>query len=239
MKNILTSFLGLLIGVSLMAQQTYNDADAEVREVKGFSGVKVATGIQLVLTQGTTEAVAISAVSKEDRDRIKTTVENGVLKIHYDYDVWKLMKGKINKKLRAYVSIVNVNSLGATSGASLKVDGEITSDNLNVRASSGGMVKGKIKAKTVSANQSSGGMISLSGTADNIDIDGSSGGVFDGYDLVANSCNAETSSGAVAKITVNKEISGRASSGGRVSYKGDGTIRSKRTSSGGSVGKGK
>src|SRR5687768_8202794 len=105
MKNLLTTFLSLLIGVILLAQQTFNHANAEVREVKGFRGIKVCTGIQLVLTQGSTEAVAISAPDQEERDRIKTVVENGILTIHYDYDVWKLLRGKINKKLKAYVSI--------------------------------------------------------------------------------------------------------------------------------------
>src|SRR5688572_26101034 len=123
MKNILTTFFSLLVGVSLLAQQTYNDVNAEVREVKGFRGVKVATGIQLVLTQSNTEAVAISAPTKEERERIKTVVENGVLKIHYDHDAWKLMGGRTPKNLKAYVSVVNVDFLGASSGASMKVDG--------------------------------------------------------------------------------------------------------------------
>ena len=56
MKNIFTTFFSLLIGVSLLAQSTFNDPNAEVRDVKGFHGIKVATGIQLVLTQGSTEA---------------------------------------------------------------------------------------------------------------------------------------------------------------------------------------
>ncbi len=54
MKHILTTFFSLVIGVSLLAQQTINDPHAEVRDVKGFHGIKVGTGIQLVLTQGST-----------------------------------------------------------------------------------------------------------------------------------------------------------------------------------------
>ena len=237
MKNILTTIFGLLIGVSLLAQSTYNDANAEVRDVKGFHGVKVSTGIQLVLTQGSTEAVAISAPNQEEKNRIKTVVENGILKIYYDYDVWKLMKGRVSKNLKAYVSIVNIQTLAVSSGASLKTDNEITGDNINIDASSGGMMNAKLKAKSLNVEHSSGAMITLSGTADNIDIDGSSGAVFHGYDLAVNSCKAETSSGAVAQITANKEMSGRASSGGHVSYKGDANLVNKRTSSGGSVGR--
>jgi hypothetical protein len=237
MKNIITSFFSLLISVSLFAQHTINDPNAEVREVKGYRGVKVATGIQLVLTQGSTEGVAISAPNQEERDRIKTVVENGILKINYDYDFWKLMRGKINKNLKAYVSIVNVDLLCVSSGASMKADGEITGDKIDIKASSGGVMKAKVKATSLMVDQSSGGLVNLAGTADNIDIDASSGAVFDGYDLSVNTCNAETSSGAAANVTVNKEISGKASSGGRVSYKGSAQLKSKRTSSGGDVGR--
>ncbi len=238
MKNIITTFFSLLIGVSLLAQ-TYNDANAEVRNVKGFRGVKVATGIQLVLTQSNSEAVAVSAPNTEDRDKIKTVVENGILKIFFDQDVWKLMRGKTPKNMKAYVSIVNVDLLCASSGASLKANGEIKSDKLELKASSGGMLQAQVKATSLNADQSSGGVMNLSGSADNINTDGSSGAVLNGYELVVNSCNAETSSGAVARLTVNKEISGKASSGGHISFRGDGTIKSKRTSSGGYVGKSK
>lgn len=237
MRNILTTICILLISVSLMSQKTINDPNAEVREVKGFKGIKVATGIQLVLTQGSTEAVAISAASQEDRDRIKTVVENGVLKIHYDYNFWKLMNGRINKKLKAYVSIVTAESLDASSGATLSIDGEIKSDDLSVDASSGAIIKGKVKANTMNVDQSSGAVIELSGEVNDLEIDGSSGSVFNSYGLLVNSCKAETSSGAVAHVTVNKEISGRASSGGVVSFKGDGAITRKSTSSGGRVAK--
>lgn len=237
MKNILTSFFSLLIGVSMMAQGTYNDANAEVREIKGFRGVKVATGIQLIVTQGNTEAVAISAPSQEDRNNIKTEVKNGILCINYDYNVWKLLRGKVHKNLKAYVSIVNVDVLDVSSGASMKIDGEIKSDKLDIDASSGGMMRGKINAKTVRVDHSSGAVVNLSGAAETIDVDGSSGAVFQGYGLVAKSVSAETSSGAVVQVTANDEISAHASSGGHVSFKGTGTIKSKRTSSGGHVGK--
>lgn len=235
MKNIFTTFFSVLIGVSVLAQSTFNDPNAEVRHVKSFHGVNVATGIQLVLTQGDTEAVAISAPDAEDRDRIKTVVENGILRIHYDHDFWRLMRGKVNKKLKAYVSIVKVNQLGATSGATLHIDGELKTDDLSIKATSGGILKGKVKATSVTADNSSGGITRLSGTADNLDIAASSGGMFNSYDFTVNTCEARTSSGGAAHVTVNMDLSGRASSGGLIAFKGDGKIRSKKTSSGGDV----
>jgi hypothetical protein len=44
----------------------------------------VGDGIDLYLSQGTEESVAVSASKDEYMDRLKTEVEDGVLKIYYD-----------------------------------------------------------------------------------------------------------------------------------------------------------
>jgi hypothetical protein len=53
----------------LMAQKEISDPNAETRSIKGFHAIKVSTGIQLILTQSTTEAVAVSATTTEHRDK--------------------------------------------------------------------------------------------------------------------------------------------------------------------------
>lgn len=234
MKNILTSVLSLLLTVTLFAQQVFNDPHAEVRDVKGFRGVRVGAGIKLVVSQGNTEAVAISAPTQQERDNIKTVVENGILKIYYDQELLP-GRSKIRKNLRAYVSVVNVEFLGVASGASLETDGEITGGVIDLRASSGGMMKATLKAQTLSAIQSSGGLMRVAGTADYIRVESSSGGVFEGYDLTVDKCYARSNSGGIARVTVNNEIEGRASSGGIVSYKGNPKLVSKKANSGGRV----
>ena len=109
MKFKLLAFALLLTAFS-MAQRKINDPNAEVRNVKGFHAVKVSTGIQLILTQGNTEAVAVSATTDEHRDKIKTVVEDdGVLKIYYDSDSWKFWKYGENKKLKAEVETLKLN----------------------------------------------------------------------------------------------------------------------------------
>ena len=97
MKKILLSLL-LLVGTSsfLLAQKTINDANAEKRNVSGFHGIDVATGIHLILTEGNSEEVAVSAATVEFRNRIVTKVEGGILKIHYDSKAGAINKRKEN-----------------------------------------------------------------------------------------------------------------------------------------------
>src|SRR5205814_9589560 len=88
-------FLFLFVGLitTSFSQKTVNDANAEKRTVGSFHGIDVATGIELTLTKGTTEEVAVSASEIEFRDKIVTEVVNGILKIHYETKT-----GAINKR---------------------------------------------------------------------------------------------------------------------------------------------
>lgn len=78
--------LSLLLCCSvLFAQNTIvNDANAQVRTVSSFHAIQVSTGINLILKQGNSDAVAVSGSSAEITSRIKTIVENGKLKIYFD-----------------------------------------------------------------------------------------------------------------------------------------------------------
>lgn len=234
MKFKLLAFALLLTAFS-MAQRKINDPNAEVRNVKGFHAVKVSTGIQLILTQGNTEAVAVSATTDDHRDKIKTVVEDGVLKIYYDSDSWKFWKYGENKKLKAYVSVINLDGLDASAGANVKIEGTINSNNLAVDASSGAVLSGNLNVTKLSIDQSSGAVINLSGSVKDLTVDGSSGSVLHAYELAAENCEVDLSSGCGVQVTVKKELSVEASSGAYVNYKGEGVIKDIKTSSGGNV----
>ena len=229
--------IALLFSSILVAQKEVNDPNAETRALKGFHSIKVSTGIQLMLNQSNTEAVAVSATSIEHRDKIKTVVEDGVLKIYYDNDSWKSWRNGDNKKLKAYVSVINLNGLAASAGASIKIEGTIKSNKLNVDVSSGALLNGNIIVTSLEIDQSSGSVINLSGSVTDLTVDGSSGSVLHGYELIVENCNVDASSGGGVQVTVNKELSVEATSGAYINYKGQGVIKNIKTSSGGNVSK--
>src|SRR5579863_7130282 len=76
-------------GVAAFAQnpKVINDPNAQKRTASGFHGVQIGGGIDLYLSQGADEAVAVSASSPEYRDRIVTEVQDGILHIYID-DKW-------------------------------------------------------------------------------------------------------------------------------------------------------
>lgn len=213
MKNISFLLLFFAIGAVSLAQQTVYDANAEKRSIGSFHGIDVSAGIEVLITPGNEEALAVSSSDKKMLERVKTVVEDGTLKIYIDNE-WKFWDTPKNWKVKAYVSYKQLERIKASSGAS---------------------VKGDIRAEKLTTKQSSGGYVSLKGEVDKLDVTSSSGGTFKGYDLVANYLVADASSGGGVQVTVNKEVDAEASSGGFVSYKGTAVIRGINVSSGGSV----
>lgn len=235
MKKILFGVLAFLMAFAGRAQETrYNDPNAAVRELSGFTGVKVSTGIELVLSQGNTEAVAVSAERVEDRNKIITEVKDGVLKIYFDNGPAG-SKWKGGRKLKAYVSVVNLHLLHASAGAGVKIEGRLKADRLAVELSSGAVLNGSIDADDLKVAQNSGSVVKINGNARVMDVDLSSGAMFRGYDMLTDKCSIGASSGGNAEITVNKELEAYASSGGNVRYKGTAVITKIKTSSGGSI----
>ncbi|MBI3138507.1 MAG: DUF2807 domain-containing protein [Sphingobacteriales bacterium] len=236
MKKLFLSVLLLAgIGTGLGAQQTINDPNAVKREVSGFHGIEVATGIELYLTAGSTEEVAVSAASEEYRDRIVTKVENGILKIHYDSKLGAINKRKEEKNLRAYVSYRTLEQLGVNTGAEVKIQGVLRTEALDLKANTGGQVNGEVDIKALKVSQNTGSKITLSGKAEKLDIDGDTGSKFRGEDMNAGSCTITVSTGAIVSVSAEKELVVKANTGGVVRYKGAASIREIKTKTGGSV----
>jgi hypothetical protein len=235
MQKISFLLAACLIMAGASAQTVVHDANAQVRNVGDFHAIRVSTGIHLYLTQGNETAVAVSASDNTYRDRIKTEVVGGVLKIYYENSNWKFWGDDPRKDLKAYVSCKTIDGLQASSGAHVEVNGELKSTHLDMDLSSGAHFDGKVEVQDLKLEGSSGARGVISGTATSLRVETSSGSAFQGFDLQTDNCDANTSSGGHVDITVRKELSVSASSGGHVNYKGDGVIRNVHTSSGGGV----
>jgi hypothetical protein len=238
MKKIFIFFLiSLFISGAAFAQKTFNDPNAEKRTVSNFHGIEVGTGIELILTEGSTEEVAVSAAKTEFRDKIVTTVENGILKIHYDNKPGAVNKIKETKGLKAYVSYKSLDKLNANTGAEVNIIGVLKSSTLDMNANTGALIDGEVNISTLKVEQNTGSKITLTGKADKLEVEGGTGSKFIGEELVTLNCNVKVNTGARATVKAEKELQVKASTGGIVKYKGDASIREIKTNTGGSVSK--
>lgn len=232
MKKIYITFFALTFLISAYSQQTetIRDANAQERKASGFHAIQIEDGIDLYLTEGKEESLAISA-SKEFQPKVISVVENGVLRIYFDGERignWK------NRNLKAYISFKQLDKINASGGADVVVKGSIESKTLSMNLSGGSDFIGKVVVEDLNIVQSGGSDVRISGTAGNVKIHASGGSDFKGYELSSSIADFQASGGSDAEITVSKELSVEASGGSDVHYKGDAIIR--RTSSSGGSG---
>lgn len=224
MKKFILLMSFLLTGLFLAAQETtFNDANAEKRTVKPFRSIKVADGIDLYLSQGNEESVAVSASRYEYRNRLKTEVVDGVLKIYYDRESLNDWTSS-GKKLKAYVSFKTLDKLTASAGAEVLVQGTIKEELVSLYLNSGAQFKGNIEAGKIIAEVESGAKLEVNGNTGTFNVNANSGGRVAAYSLSAGKADIRCTSGAKIEITVNDEMKVDASTGGNIHYKGDAKI---------------
>ena len=224
----LSVLLLLLLPVAMMAQkQVIKDENAQPRTVGSFHAIRVNNAIDLFLSQSDEEALAVSAIKPEFRDRIKTVVEDGVLKISYDDD-GKWWKG--NKKLRVYVSFKTLDRLMASGASDVVVDGTLKTNELTLSMGGASDFKGAIEANSLDVTLSGASDAVVTGKVTVLKVDANGASDFKGYDLQADNCNVEASGASDIKVTVNKELNARATGASGVHYKGEGVIRDLKTS---------
>jgi hypothetical protein len=230
MKNLLLpAVLWSLALVPALAQS------AQTRAVPTFHAIKVGTGIELALTAGRSQRVEVSAATDEYRNRIETTVEDGVLTLRYKSpDDRQGRNDRTNKHLRVAVTADELTALTASSGSSVHTSGDFDAAEFKLDVSSGASVKAGLDTGTLTVRQSSGSTADLSGRATSLDVQSSSGATFDAADLRTDRCRAQASSGSSVHVAVKDDLVAQASSGGSISYNGSPQL-TKRTSSGGSV----
>jgi hypothetical protein len=208
------------------------DANVEKRTVGSFQAIKVSDGIDVYITQSTEEGVAVSATEIAQRDKMRTIVENGELRIYLEQG-WNWKK----KKLTAYVAVKSLTKLRASGGADITIKGELKGDKLNMVLTGGSDFTGQVAVTDLTIDQSGGSDVHIKGNAVNVKVDASGGSNFKGFDLTAEYAIIQTSGGSDAGITVIKEMAAEASGGSDVNYKGNPVIKYKSASGGGSVSK--
>ena len=231
-KYTLLFSAAMLVYSAVAAQKTISDPNAVKRNVSSFHAIDISTGIDLYLTQGN-EAVAVSAIDEETKNKIITKVQNGVLKIYYEHGIMNWHGS--NKKMKAYVSFKTLDDLEASGGSDVYAEEGINSNKLNIGFSGGSDFHGKITSADLKISSSGGSDVYVSGKAASLTIHVSGGSDFHGYDLITDNCDINASGGSDVYITANKQMNVNASGGSDVHYKGSGSIRNMNSSGSSSI----
>ena len=195
-----------------------------------FTGIKVSTGLDLYLSQSSKNNISVEA-DENLQDIIITEVVDGILKIYSEKNIWSAKSRKV------YVSIDKLNKLIATSGADVRTEGKIFTDEISIRTTSGADIRIAVDASSVETNTTSGSEIRISGNAENHASSANSGSSIKAYDLISKNVIAKVTSGADIDIYASEIFEGKANSGGDIDFKGNPKKVIKKSSSGGRISK--
>lgn len=224
MKRLLLGMLLCASAAVTVAQKTIvNDANAAARTVDAFTKIHVSSAVDLYLSQGDENAVAVSAIEVKYRDRIKTEVKDGTLKIWYDTE--GISWGSGNKKLRAYVSVKTLREIHASGASDVFINGTVKAADLNVHLSGASDLSGRIEATNLDVHVSGASDMKVSGAVGNLNIHAGGASDFKGYDLTAQTCDADASGASSIYITVEKTLNADAGGASDIHYKGNAVIK--------------
>lgn len=193
-----------------------------------FNAVSVSNGIEVSLTMD--DAVSLTLEADENlHDIIRTEVEDGVLRIYAEENIWRAKKRKV------LLSATTINELRATSGAEIISENTITSDDLKVSVTSGADTRLQLNVGSLECSTTSGADARLKGKANNFVASSSSGSNIRANELEAKTCEARVTSGADISVNVIDELDANASSGGDIRYSGNPKKVKKNSSSGGGI----
>lgn len=236
MNKIIITAVAFFLLMNGYAQKTViNDPNAQVHQITSFSAITVSGDIDIYLSQGNEDAIAVSASEPAYRDKIRTSVENNVLKIWYDGNGWGYNQG--NKKLKAYVSFKNINKLSASGAVDVHVNGSIKGNELTINLTGASDFKGAVETVNLRLKQTGASDITISGTASTTDIEAMGASNLKGYTLETETCTVRATGASDIKITVHKELTANATGASSISYKGKGVVKEVHSSGASSINK--
>ena len=173
-----------------------------------FTKVKVSTGIELIIDQGSEISLTVEA-DENLHDIIITEVEGGKLKIYTEKNIWKSASKKVyltvntleELKASSGSNVITTNvikatdlHIGSSSGAKLTL--EVAAVNLISNTSSGASANIDVNANSVVSSSSSGSNMKIKGKSTNHETSASSGSSINAYKLLSKNVTTKVSSGA-------------------------------------------
>jgi len=208
-------------------------ATEERGNIKNFDKISISAGLTAMITQGENEFVEVEA-DQNILEHIVTEVKNNnTLSIRWKRNITI----RRYKKAIVHVTLKQLKAVRASSGSDIISVNSISTDIININASSGADINLILDAKDVNADASSGADIDLKGTTENLNADASSGADINAKKLIAQHVKADASSGADICVYAKKSIRANASSAADIDYYGNPKSTKNHSSSGGDVDK--
>lgn len=220
----LMKYLPLLISFCLIAtlgnSQIIKEKNAAERTVEGkFTSIEVSGGIDVYISQSSSQAVAVSAATPELRDNIVTEVKNGKLVIYFKTQDKLLQKFK-DKDLKVFLSAPELSGIRAGGASDVIITGKLKGNELTIKMSGASDMKGAVEYDKINLEMSGASDVNLKGSVNKLEIVASGASDFNGRELKSLKCIAEASGASEIIIAVEQDLQPKASGASHIKYIG-------------------
>ena len=228
-RSLYFSLLSLFLVVPLsIGQRNDNHRIAEdTRSVGQFEGVKVGSGIDLIIKQEPGSNQVVVKADEQQIDHIKTEVVNDILVIKLEKGTWVSWKWR---KMEVYVTTSHLRSLNAHGGSDVKVEGKLEVSELKIKAQGGSDVELNLDAESLMCTISGASDIELSGRVQDFTCASSGASDLKADDLQVQNCILTVQGASDARIYVNGDLSVEVAGASDVRVSGDPNIVHKKVS---------
>ena len=193
--------------------------------VNSFNAIKAAGLYELILTQGSTEAVKVEA---DDNMQQYFTVSNNGSELVIDmpnlrdknFNIHTNKDKSKNIQWKVYVTFKTLKSIDVSVIGNVHSESMVKSDAFDISSKNVGNINLNLNTNKLSVNNEGVGNITLAGTATNAEIKNSGVGQFEGDNLVVQTMNIANTGVGNAHVNVQKDITIKQSFLGKVSNKG-------------------
>lgn len=187
--------------------------------VNSFSQLNVSGVFNVILAQGSKEAVKIEA---EDnlQELVQVNGEGSTLTVSMKKDV----NIKHSKKMNVYITFKQLKGLDLKTVGNVTSTGTLNFDDLQFNNKSVGNVSLKLSARSVNLENKSVGNLDLEGKADNAVIKNKSVGNFNAAGFVVQTMDIDNNGIGNAEVNAEKNLKLKSSGLGKVKNKGAGSV---------------
>lgn len=205
------------------------DVETETRDLSGFTGVQISSGLDVWLSEGDSFEVTVEA-DENLHDVILTEINGDLLVVKTDHVNIRNARSK-----KVHVTLPKLSELKISSAGDCVGQTSFSCDDLKLSISSAGDLSIEVEAREIDLNISSSGDARIAGSADKLNVNLSSAGDLNAFDLIAGNVNVDVSSAGDAKVHATNEITMNASSAGNIYYRGDAKVVHSSSSSAGNI----
>lgn len=200
--------IGFCLSIGFSTSMNAQKVETITKEAKNVQTVSISGNVDIYIKQGNASTVEIKATKKQ-HEKMKLEISDNKVMVSY-----KNQKGKENP-IQIYLSVQNLHTIAASSGADVIFEDRIKTDNLVIALSSGSDLAGEVDVTKMTCAISSGSDIDLkNSTADKMEIVASGGSDFEAENLEVKTMNLVISGGSDVDLSGSCEDMNLVASGG-------------------------